>query len=38
MNRNLWIKGSLRHDILNSNVVNAGSQATVVLLGVRLQN
>jgi hypothetical protein len=38
MNRNLWIKGSLRHDILNSNVPLAGSQATVVMLGVRLQN
>ncbi len=38
MTRNLWIKGSLRHDILDSNVPLAGSQATVVLLGVRLQN
>ena len=38
MTRNLWIKGSLRHDILESNVPLAGSQATVVLLGVRLQN
>ncbi|MGY8668543.1 outer membrane beta-barrel protein [Bradyrhizobium sp. UFLA05-109] len=38
LNRNLWIKGSLRHDILDSNVVGASSQATVVMLGVRLQN
>jgi len=38
MTRNLWIKGSLRHDILNSNVPLAGSNATVVMLGVRLQN
>ena len=38
MTRNLWIKGSLRHDILDSNVPLAGSQATVVMLGVRLQN
>ena len=38
MTRNLWIKGTLRHDILDSNVPLAGSQATVVMLGVRLQN
>jgi hypothetical protein len=38
MTRNLWIKGSLRHDILDSNVPLAGSSATVVMLGVRLQN
>lgn len=38
MTRNLWIKGSLRHDILQSNVPQAGSSATVVMLGVRLQN
>jgi len=38
MTRNLWIKGSLRHDILDSNVPLAGSQATIVMLGVRLQN
>jgi hypothetical protein len=38
MTRNLWIKGSLRHDILDSNVPLAGSNATVVMLGVRLQN
>jgi hypothetical protein len=38
LNRNLWIKGSLRHDILDSNVPLAGSNATVVMLGVRVQN
>jgi hypothetical protein len=38
MTRNLWIKGTLRQDVLDSNVVNAGSKATVVTLGVRLQN
>ena len=38
MTRSLWIKGTLRHDILNSNAPLAGSSATVVMLGVRLQN
>jgi hypothetical protein len=38
MTRNLWIKGSLRHDILDSNVPLSSSNATVVMLGVRLQN
>jgi hypothetical protein len=38
LNRNLWIKGSVRHDILDSNVVGASSQATVMMLGVRMQN
>ncbi|MGY8679537.1 outer membrane beta-barrel protein [Bradyrhizobium sp. UFLA05-153] len=38
LNRNLWVKGTLRHDILNSNVPLSSSQATVVMLGVRLQN
>jgi hypothetical protein len=38
LNRNLWIKGSLRHDILDSNVPLAGSNSTVVMLGVRAQN
>jgi hypothetical protein len=38
MTRNLWIKGTLRHDILDSNVPLSSSQATVVMLGVRLQN
>jgi hypothetical protein len=38
MTRSLWIKGTLRHDILDSNAPLAGSSATVVMLGVRLQN
>ncbi len=38
MTRSLWLKGTLRHDILDSDVANASSKATVVMLGVRLQN
>ena len=38
LSRSLWVKGTLRHDILDSNVIGAGSSATVMLLGVRLQN
>jgi len=38
MTRSLWIKGSLRYDVLNSNAPLASSNATVVMLGVRLQN
>jgi hypothetical protein len=38
MTRNLWIKGTLRRDILNSNVAGASSASTVVMLGVRVQN
>ena len=38
MTRNLWIKGTLRHDILDSNIPLSSSQSTVVMLGVRLQN
>ncbi|WP_448040877.1 outer membrane beta-barrel protein [Bradyrhizobium liaoningense] len=38
LNRNIWIKGTLRHDILDSNVASASSQGTVMLVGVRLQN
>jgi hypothetical protein len=38
MTRYLWLKGTLRRDILNSNVPLASSAATVVMLGVRLQN
>jgi hypothetical protein len=38
LNRNFWIKGSLRHDILDSNVPLSSSNATVAMLGVRLQN
>ena len=38
MTRNLWVKGTLRRDILDSNLVGSSSAATVVMLGVRLQN
>jgi hypothetical protein len=38
MTRNLWIRGSLRRDWLDSNVPGSSSNATVVMLGVRLQN
>jgi len=38
LNRSLWVKGTLRHDILDSNEVGASSAATVGMLGVRLQN
>jgi hypothetical protein len=38
MTRNLWLKGSLRRDILDSNAPGSSSAATVVMLGVRLQN
>jgi hypothetical protein len=38
LNRNFWIKGTLRHDILASNVPLSSSNSTVVMLGVRLQN
>lgn len=38
LNRNIWVKGTLRHDILDSNVAGSSSQGTVVMVGVRLQN
>ena len=38
MTRNFWIKGTLRRDILNSNIAGASSASTVVMLGVRVQN
>nr|WP_249815330.1 MULTISPECIES: outer membrane beta-barrel protein [unclassified Bradyrhizobium] len=38
LNRNLWIKGTLRHDILDSNQPGSSSQGTVVMVGVRMQN
>ena len=37
MSREVWIKGQVRRDILNSNVDGASTAATVVMLGVRLQ-
>ncbi len=38
MTRNLWLKGTLRRDILDSNIVGSSSASTIVMLGVRLQN
>jgi hypothetical protein len=38
MTRNLWLKGTLRRDILASNIAGSSSASTVVMLGVRLQN
>ena len=38
MTRNFWITGTLRRDILDSNVPLASSASTVVTLGVRVQN
>jgi hypothetical protein len=38
MNRNIWLKSTLRRDWLESNVVGASSNSTVVMLGVRVQN
>jgi len=38
MNRNIWLKGTLRRDWLESNVVGASSNSTVVMVGVRVQN
>ncbi|MBV8578347.1 MAG: outer membrane beta-barrel protein, partial [Acetobacteraceae bacterium] len=38
LTRNLWIKGSLRYDTLESNVPLSSYNATVMTLGVRLQN
>jgi hypothetical protein len=38
LNRNLWVKGTLRRDMLDSNIPGSSSASTVVMLGVRLQN
>jgi hypothetical protein len=38
MTRNFWLKGTLRRDVLDSNIAGASSTGTVVMLGVRLQN
>lgn len=38
LNRNLWIKGEVRRDILESNLIGQSSASTVMMLGVRLQN
>jgi len=37
MSREVWLKGQVRRDILESNVAGASTAATVVMLGVRLQ-
>ena len=38
MNRNLWVKGTLRRDWLDSNLPGNSTNSTVVMLGVRLQH
>jgi hypothetical protein len=38
MTRNLWVKGTLRRDVLDSNILGSSSASTVVMLGIRLQN
>jgi hypothetical protein len=38
LTRNLWIKGTLRRDILDSNIAGASSASTVMMAGVRVQN
>ncbi len=37
LNRDVWIKGTVRRDILDSNQPGSSSASTVVMLGVRLQ-
>lgn len=37
LTRELWIKGEVRHDWLDSNLPGLSTKATVVMLGVRLQ-
>ena len=38
MTRNLWVKGTLAHSVLDSSSPGSSSKSTVVMLGVRLQN
>ena len=38
LNRNIWVKGQLRRDWLDSNIPNASTASTVMMVGVRLQN
>jgi hypothetical protein len=38
LTRNLWIKGTVRHDVLNSNFIGSSSVSTLMMLGVRVQN
>ncbi|MEA2865158.1 MAG: hypothetical protein QOC84_3114, partial [Bradyrhizobium sp.] len=36
--RSLWVKGTLRRDVLDSNIPRSSTASTVVMLGVRVQN
>jgi hypothetical protein len=38
MTRNVWLKGTLRRDWLDSNIPGNSTASTVVMVGVRLQN
>jgi hypothetical protein len=38
MNRNVWLRGTLRRDWLDSNLPGNSTVSTVVMLGVRLQH
>ena len=38
MTRNLWVKGTLRRDWLDSNLAGNSTNSTVAMVGVRLQN
>ena len=38
MTRNLWVKGTVRRDWLDSSLAGNSTASTMVLLGVRLQN
>ena len=38
MNRNLWLRGTLRRDWLDSNLPGNSTVSTVVMLGVRVQH
>ena len=38
LNRNIWLKGTLRRDWLDSSIVGNSTNSTVVMLGVRLQH
>jgi len=38
LNRNIWVKGNVTHNVLDSSSPGSSSKSTVVMLGVRLQN
>ena len=38
MNRNVWLRATLRRDWLDSNLPGNSTVSTVVMLGVRVQN